>query len=219
MSQANKKNDSSTISDNDNANVVHSEVVQEQPQVESQPDAPQEQSDDGLDKIAELEQQVNELKDQLLRSMAEKENIRARHRKELDEANKYGLSRLAKDMLNVQENLERTIQAISQDDLQNDAKLKSLYEGVELTNKELLNTFKNYNIVPINVQLGEKFDHNLHQAMVQIETNDFPAGHIAQIMQNGYTINERLLRPVLVGVAKIKKVDEKDNLEDNSVNN
>jgi molecular chaperone GrpE len=148
-------------------------------------------------KIEELESQIHALKDAVLRGAADLENSRKRAEKELQDVGKYAISAFAKDMVNVMENLERTIAAIP--DEQKDS---PLFKGVQLTHKELAIALERRDIKQINPQKGEKFDHNIHQAMSQIAEPGVDAGCIVQTMQTGYIIHERLLRPAMVIVSK-----------------
>lgn len=148
-------------------------------------------------KIEELEAQIAALKDAMLRTAADLENTRKRAEKELQDVGKYAISSFAKDMVNVLENLERTIAAIP--DEQKDS---PLFKGVELTQKELANALERREIKQIAPQKGDKFDHNLHQAMSQVAEPSVEAGCIVQAMQTGYIIHDRLLRPAMVVVSK-----------------
>lgn len=149
------------------------------------------------EQIEELQKQVDALKDALLRSAADLENTRKRAEKELQDVNKFAISTFAKDMVNVLENLDRTLDAIPEADKNN-----PLYQGVELTRKELNNAFERRGIKQITPQAGEKFDHNLHQAMSQISDPTFEEGCIVRVMQSGFSLHERLLRPAMVIVSK-----------------
>lgn len=168
------------------------------------------QTGECTDEVAALRLEVAALKEQVLRAMADADNIRKRARRDVEEAGKYAVTAFARDLVNVAENLQRTIDSIPTEQRAGDAALRSLAEGVELTLKELLSAFEKHGIRRID-PLGEKFDHNYHQAVVQIDSPDHEAGTIVQVLQAGYTIHDRLLRPAMVGVAKQgepqKKVD------------
>ena len=165
------------------------------------------------------EDKILELEDKLARTFAEMENQRRRFEKEKDEAFEYGGFTLAKEALNLLDNLERSKQI-----LQNDVSLKSseaqkkMLEHFDIINKDLMSIFLKNNIKPID-SLNKKFDPNLHQAMMEIEDDQKEPGTIVQEIQKGFTIKDRLLRPALVGVSKKtgnedKKVTEnKENLE------
>lgn len=159
------------------------------------------------DEIAAVEQEssggeVIKLKDQLLRTMAELENVRKRTHREREDTAKYAVSSFARDMLNVSDNLRRAIDAVPEGAADKDPALKALIDGVEITETELLNSLEKHGIKKIDPKPGDEFDHNLHQAMLEIPSTDHKPGTIAQVMQVGYIIHDRLLRPALVGVAK-----------------
>ena len=133
--------------------------------------------------------------------MAETENTRRRLQKERDEAGKYAISGFAKEILNVADNLSRALESIPEGALEDDEALKALADGVQLTSDDLAAMMERQGIRKVD-PLGEKFDHNLHQAMMQVEGSGQPAGTVAQFLAPGYTIHDRLLRPAMVGVAK-----------------
>lgn len=143
-----------------------------------------------------------DLKDQLLRALAEAENTRRRAQKECEDAKKYAITSFARELLVVADNLRRALDAIQGEkveDLPTD--LKSLVEGVEITEKELLAIFEKHKVKKISPK-GKPFDHEYHHAMFEVETNEHPAGTVVEVMQDGYALEGRLLRPALVGVAK-----------------
>lgn len=150
-----------------------------------------------------LEQKESELaamKDQALRAMAETENTRRRSERELADMNKYAVTNFAKDLVNVLENLQRATEAIPVELRTNQPAVNSLATGVEMTLKELLTTFERYGIVRID-PMGQKFDHNYHQAVAQVDAPDAEPGSVVQVLQAGYSIHDRLLRPAMVAVA------------------
>jgi len=150
---------------------------------------------------ATLEAELADLKDQLLRALAETENVRRRAQKEKEDIGRFAISNFARDMLGVADNLHRTIEAIPETVLSEDHELNGLYRGVELIERDLQQGFERHGIVKIT-PLGEKFDHNFHQAMFEIEDPDSAPGTVVQLMAPGYVIHGRLLRPAMVGVAK-----------------
>jgi molecular chaperone GrpE len=152
-------------------------------------------------RIAELEAEVARLKDQVLRSMAEAENTRRRAQREIEDNNKYAVSNFARDILPVADNLRRALDGIPAEVRATDEKLAKFAEGVELTERELLSMLERHQVKRVD-PLGQPFDHNLHQAVMQVETADKPAGTVVQVLQSGYTIHGRLLRPAMVAVAK-----------------
>lgn len=151
----------------------------------------------------ELAAEVDKFKDQLLRTLAELENYRKRAEREREEMAKFAITSFARDLLSVADNLKRALESVPEDHKDPEKLLKSLLEGVEITEKELLSAFKKHNIEKID-PLGELFDHHFHQAMFEVEDHDQPAGTILHVLQSGYLLNGRLLRPALVGIAKGK---------------
>lgn len=143
--------------------------------------------------------EVAGLKDQLLRAIAEGENQRRRAQRERDEAVKYAAAGLARDLLTVADNLGRALDAVPAGG--GDAMTETLRAGVELVQKELAAAFEKHGIRRLE-PLGERFDPNLHQAMFEVPGTEYPSGTVAQVIQPGYAMGERLLRPALVGVAK-----------------
>ncbi len=150
---------------------------------------------------AELEAELAKLKDQLLRALAETENVRRRLEQQADERGRYAVSRFAKDMLTVADNLRRALDAIPPAMIEGDEVAKRLAEGVELTERGLLTALEGHGIRRIQAK-GARFDPHLHQAMIEVEAGGVEPGTVVQEMQAGYTIHDRLLRPALVGVAK-----------------
>ncbi len=143
-----------------------------------------------------------EFKDKHLRLLAEMENLRRRTEREVADARQYGIAGFARDVLAVADNMHRALATLDEEVRgAADAKLISLIEGVELTERELLKALEKHGVKKFTPQ-GEKFDPNLHQAMYEVPHSDVPAGHVAQVIQSGYMIGERMLRPALVGVSK-----------------
>jgi molecular chaperone GrpE len=150
---------------------------------------------------AELEAQVADLKNQLLRALAETENVRNRARREKEEALKYAAAPLAKDLLSVADNLKRALAAVPAEEAERNEALKSFVVGVEMTDKALNEAFAKHGIVPID-PVGEKLDPHRHEAMIEVEDPSKPAGTVAQVYELGWLLGERLLRPARVAVAK-----------------
>jgi molecular chaperone GrpE len=175
-----------------------SELEAANDEIEQQEDTDQqENNDDTL--IEKLQAEVGELKDRLLRTMAEMENVRRRAEKDKADANAYAVTGFARDMLTVSDNLRRAIDSMP-GEVADD--MKAFTEGVEMTERELLNTLERHGISKISPEVGEKFDHKHHQAMFEVPTEDHPTGTVMQVVAPGYIIKERLLRPAMVGVAK-----------------
>ena len=152
--------------------------------------------------IETLTTEAADLKDRLLRAMAEMENMRRRAEREREEARKYAVTAFARDMLAVGDNMNRAVQSLGPDAREGaDATLKSLIEGVEMTEREMINVFERHGINRVEPR-GERFDPNFHQAMFEVENADVAAGTVIEVVAAGYTIGERVLRPAMVGVAK-----------------
>ena len=154
------------------------------------------------DPLAVLAKEAADMKDRLLRTLAEMENLRRRTEKEVADARAYGITAFARDILAVADNMDRALQALDAGIRDKaDAEIKALLDGVELTERELLKVMEKHGIAKIE-PLGQKFDPNLHQAMFEVADPSVPAGTVVQIAQPGYTIAGRVLRPALVGIAK-----------------
>lgn len=155
-----------------------------------------------VDPVAALTAENQALKDKVLRTLADMENLRRRTEKEMADARTYAVAQFAQDMLTVTDNLRRALDSVTEESRQTaDTGLKSMLEGVELTERDLLKTLERHHIRKIHPQ-GERFDPNLHQAMFEAEDPALPAGTVTQVVQSGFVIGERLLRPALVGVSK-----------------
>ncbi|MFO1035962.1 MAG: nucleotide exchange factor GrpE [Geminicoccaceae bacterium] len=143
-----------------------------------------------------------EMKDRLLRTLAEMENLRTRTQRDLDEGRKYAVTSFARDLLDVADNLRRALASVPAEVKSQAGPMGNLVTGVEMTERSLLNAFEKHQVRKVSPQPGEKFDHKVHQAMFEVPTAAQPAGAVAEVMQDGYVIGDRLLRPALVGVAK-----------------
>jgi molecular chaperone GrpE len=156
-------------------------------------------------RLEALAAKAADLKDKLLRAMAETENVRRRAERDKKDASKYAITAFARDMVGVSDNLKRAIEsAAGQGGEENEnapMKLKNLLEGVEMTEREMINALERAGVTPVEA-LGRPFDHNYHEAMFEIEDPSRPAGTVLQVLQVGYRLGERLLRPAKVGVAK-----------------
>jgi molecular chaperone GrpE len=153
------------------------------------------------DALAAARAETAQMKDQLLRAMAETENTRRRAQRDRDDAQKYGVANFAREMLTVADNLRRALEAIPAGQLENDEVLKTLYDGVAATERQLEAALGKQQIERIWPE-GERFDSNMHQAMFEVPNTGKPAGTVVQVLQAGYKIHDRLLRPALVGLAK-----------------
>jgi molecular chaperone GrpE len=158
----------------------------------------EEQSAD--DRLTALEAELADQKDRLLRALAETENVRRRAQREREDASKYAVAGFAKDLLSAADNLRRALESVPEADIR-DERTRGLLEGVAATERELLGAFERHGIRRIDPK-GERFDHNFHQAIFEAERPDAPGGTVVEVLQPGYVIHERLLRPAMVGVAK-----------------
>ena len=159
-------------------------------------------TDAAPDPVEALAREAAELKDRLLRALAEMENLRRRTEKQVADERVYGIASFARDMLAVADNMRRALDAVGPELRETaDAGVKALIEGVELTERELIKVLEKHGVKKLE-PLGAKFDPNLHQAMYEVPDASVPAGTVAQVVQPGYTIGERVLRPALVAVAK-----------------
>ncbi len=143
-----------------------------------------------------------EFKDKLLRTLAEMENLRRRTEREVADARVYGVTGFARDVLAVADNMHRALGTLGPElHEQADAKVKALIDGVELTERELIKVLEKHGVTKFSPE-GEKFDPNVHQAMYEVQDSHLPPGHVAQVIQAGYMLGDRVLRPALVGVTK-----------------
>ncbi len=153
------------------------------------------------DPIEVLEAEVTELKDKLLRQAADMENLRRRTEREKQDMAKFAITNFAKDIVTLDDNLTRTLSAVPEGAVDEDVALKALVEGVEMTGRELTNVLERHGIKRIDPK-GEIFDPNSHQALFEIPNPDITAGTILEVVAPGFTIDKRVLRPAMVGVAK-----------------
>ncbi|MBN9023849.1 MAG: nucleotide exchange factor GrpE [Rhizobiales bacterium] len=164
--------------------------------------APSETPAAAVNETEALRAEVGELKDRLTRSLAEMENLRKRTTREIADSRQYAVTSFARDMLNVADNLKRAIAAVPAEARTAENKaLSAFIEGVEVTERGLEQTLGKFGVKPLDPK-GEKFNPDFHQAVFEVETSDVPPGSVAQVMQAGYVIGDRVLRPAMVGVAK-----------------
>ena len=159
-------------------------------------------SADDFEVLTKLLAENEELKDRALRVAAEMENLRRRTARDVHDARAYAIANFARDMLSVSDNLRRAIEAVPADaKAAGDAGLKGLIEGVEMTERAMLTTLERHGVKKLTPE-GEKFDPNFHQAMFEVPNPDLPANTVTQVVQPGYSIGGRVLRPAMVGVSK-----------------
>jgi molecular chaperone GrpE len=150
--------------------------------------------------LKKSEGQIEELKEQALRAYAEGENIRRRADKELIESRKFAVTSVVKDLTNVIESLYRSTEHVTEEDKKND-KLDKIVQGIELTRNELMTILSKNNVKRVEPKVGDVFDHNLHQALSQVQDNDHPKNAVLKVIQAGYLIEDRLIKPALVIVS------------------
>lgn len=166
-----------------------------------QPEAEQTEAKAAPDAMLALVNERDELKDRLLRTLAEMENLRRRSEKEMADTRAYAMTAFARDMLGVADNLRRALDNLPPETAATtDAGLKAMLDGVDLTERDLVKTFERHGVKQIDPK-GEKFDPNRHQAMFEAPDPTVPKGHVTEVVQIGYSIGERVLRPALVGVS------------------
>lgn len=158
-------------------------------------------SSDSAADVAVLANEVTDLKDRLLRTLADMENLRRRTEREITEARSYAIANFAEDLVGAVDNLHRALQAAADTKGALDGAAKSLVEGIELTERELLKVLERHGVKRFDPQ-GTKFDPNLHQALFEVPDSQVPAGTVSQVVQPGYMIRDRVLRPASVGVSK-----------------
>ena len=156
----------------------------------------------------ELEAKIDDLKDQLMRTLADSENLRKRTLKEIEHSKKYSHISFVRDLVSLFDNLQRALDAVPEDKLELSEPIKNLIVGLEIVNKEIINTFEKHNLKQIE-PLGEKFDYNFHQAMFEVPTNEKEPGIVVEVSQKGYLLYDRLVRPAMVGISK--KIEEEKN--------
>jgi molecular chaperone GrpE len=160
---------------------------------------------------SDSQDETKDLKDQLLRSLAENENLRKRTAKEIEQIKKYGHISLLRDFLNVVDNMERAVKSSTSEN-QSETGVKNLIDGIEIVLKEMKSLLDKNQIKKIE-PLHEKFDYNLHQAMFEAPSSDYEEGLIIEVIQPGYVLHDRLVRPAMVGVSK-GKMAEKEKKEE-----
>ena len=210
-----EENQNSTSADQNQDEVKETEKSDESLAEENK----QETNQEPKEEIKETtpEEKITELEDKVARTFAEMENQRRRFEKEKEDAFEYGGYSLAKEALNVIDNLDRSMHVLESDDkLKETDALKKTLEHLDIIKKDLISIFEKNNIKPIE-SLNKKLDPNFHQAMIEIEDNTKEPGTIIQEIQKGFTIKDRLLRPSLVGVSK-KITKKEDKIEENKEN-
>jgi len=157
--------------------------------------------DGDYEALVRLLKENEELKDRSTRVSAEMENLRRRTAREIQDARAYAIANFARDMLSVSDNLRRALDAVAEDAKAADSNLAALVDGVEMTERSMQSTLERHGVKKLDPQ-GEKFDPHFHQAMFEVPDAEVPANTVVQVMQSGYSIGERMLRPAMVGISK-----------------
>ena len=206
-----KNEDSNNLVEDENTSSVNNDDTKsnESTSIDEQ-DSSKNEEDLGNDESNSPEE-TKDLKDQLLRSLAENENLRKRTSKEIEQIKKYGHISLLRDFLNIVDNMERAVKS-STSEKQSETSVKNLIDGIEIVLKEMKSLLDKNQIKKIE-PLHEKFDYNFHQAMFEAPSSDYEEGLIIEVIQPGYVLHDRLIRPAMVGVSK-GKMAEKEKKEE-----
>ena len=207
-----EKIETEDIIENKDENLEESDLTKnDEPQVE--PDSAEEENEENAESEEErLQEEVRTLKEDKIRVLAEMENLRKRFDREKIDSIKYGSVNFARDILSPGDNLERALSAINQEE-DHPQSIKNLIEGLKMVQKEFSSALEKNGISKIN-SMNEKFDPNLHQAMMEVERDDLDEGIVVQEIQTGYMMHDRLLRPAMVGVSKKPKQNNTSDSED-----
>ena len=211
--------ESSNTHDEDKKPVKDDALNLENIQVENELDEGQTDEDNASsieESNEELQTKNEELKDQLMRTLAESENLRKRTIKDVDQAKKYSHISFVRDLVSSVDNFKRALDSLPEDKADLPEPIKNLIIGLEIVEKEINSTFEKHNLKQIS-PLGEKFDYNFHQAMFEVPTNDTDPGIVIEVSQIGYLLHDRLVRPAMVGISK--KIEENNLDNDNQVEN
>ena len=205
--------DSATIRDDDSQDVTKNAAASDAETA----NAPVKQANDAeigveADLLTTMTAERDALKDQLLRALADTENMRRRSEREAETARKYGHTQFARDLVGAIDNLARALASAPEDKSSLDESVQSLLTGIELSWTEIQSAIEKHGVRQIN-PLGEKFDYNFHQAMFEVPTDDQPPGVVLEVVQHGYALHDRLLRPAMVGVSKAADNADKASAE------
>ena len=202
------KNKVSSNTDNKDSCSSEEENVKIEPETDTETLNVDENGDEDIsieDTVENQKKEIQDLKDQLLRSLADSENLRKRTIKEIADAKKYSHISFVRDLVSSVDNLQRALKALPEDKSQLSEPVKNLIIGLEIVEKEIINTFEKHNLKEIS-PLNEKFDYNLHQAMFEVPTIEKDPGYVVEVSQKGYLLHDRLVRAAMVGISK--KPDE-----------
>lgn len=192
------------MQENDNQNLSENQASQEQFQNQEQANVQENPLDQAEKKISELENKITDLNDKLLRTLAEIDNVRRRSREDVEKASKYAVSGFASDLVVVVENFFLAADNAPLQEIEKCAATKNFFNAIEMTKKELVKVLEKNQIKRI-YPLNEKFDHNFHEAIAHLDRKEGSSaeeGDVIQVVQAGYLVSDRLIRPALVGVAK-----------------
>ena len=209
--QDKKENKNSTLENQNNLDSTKGNKLDEKEIASENQNLEKEEIDNNIVEIEKLNEEVEKLKEEKLRLLAEMDNLRKRSEKEKLDSIRYGSINLARDILSPGDNLARALEAIPKDEKASE-KFKYLIDGLNMVQKEFSTILSKHGVNKIDA-INSKFDHNLHQAMVELEDDKADEGTVVQEMQSGYTMHDRLLRPSMVGVSK--KPAKKDNSKKN----
>jgi molecular chaperone GrpE len=194
--------DAAPISDDDLQDVISNATAADaEPENAAAAQASDVEAGQDSDPLTAMTAERDALKDQLLRALADTENMRRRSEREADTARKYGHTQFARDLVGAIDNLARALASAPEDKSSLDESVQSLLTGIELSWTEIQSAIEKHGVRQIN-PVGEKFDYNFHQAMFEVPTNDQPPGMVLEVVQHGYALHDRLLRPAMVGVSK-----------------
>ena len=196
------KDENATSVNNDDSQSNEATSIDEKNSSNNEEDLDNDESD--------FQDEIKDLKDQLLRTLAENENLRKRTAKEIEQIKKYGHISLLRDFLNVVDNLERAVKSVTTEN-KSDLGIKNLRDGIEIVLKEMKSILDKNQIKKIE-PLHEKFDYNFHQAMYEAPSTEYDEGLILEVVQPGYILHDRLIRPAMVGVSKgkIEEIEKKE---------
>ena len=208
----NKKNDNekndTTFNDIENADLNPTAKNEEEKSDEEKLEQ-KEEAENKISQENELREELESMKDEKLRLLAEMENLRKRSERDKSDSIRYGSMNLAREILSVNDNLSRALQSVNLGE-NNIEPINNLVDGLNMVQKEFMTILNKYGVEKIDA-LNKKFDHNFHQAVLEVETEESEEGIVVQEIQAGFTMYDRLLRPSMVGVSKKPKNDEKDS--------
>ena len=203
-----KKNEETKSVDDEKNNDMEQSTINDEIVEDETKDQSNIEDENNSATISELEEKVLVLKDQLMRSLADGENLRKRTLKDIENSKKYSHISFVKDLVTSVDNFQRALKAVPEDKSSLPEPIKNLIVGLEIVEKEILATLEKHNVKLID-PMGEKFDYNFHQAMFEVPTNEEEPGKVVEVSQKGYVLHDRLVRPAMVGISK--KIEENDN--------